>query len=311
MAGRISRFISSTWGRTGASLRRTAVAMWVLGLAVFLTGLWVDELGWWADRPFLSNMSSALASVLFGTPFALLVIQSLTEAEADRLAKKSTIELTLRATEHLESVASGLTVKLISRDLRGRAEPTLRKARQALTLDAWDRVEATDGLSTSLGDLHDWLQTSRAKLSEAAAQLAASWSVWKQVVANRLYLFEIDVINFGVIGSLDSAVDRLRAALSEDLRVPSADSIAGQNRHGSSLPDVVNLLVADNVARRLAEAAEVKEMDARLDHDLANLVELLVVVGQIDREIGALWSSISTLESRAEAEGSRRRAVGR
>jgi hypothetical protein len=246
-------------------------------------------------------MSSALASVLFGTPFALLVVQGLVEAEADQLAKKSTIELTLRATSHLATIAVGLTATLVGPERRASAVPTLRQARQVLELEGWQRMEAADSFATPLAELSDWLHASEPLISEAAAQLAASWAVWKQVVVHGLYLFEMDIINFGLIGSLDSAMDRLRATLAKDLVVPITELIAGDNRRVDRLSDVGNLFVADDVARQLTGAAEAKELDAKTDQELADLIEFLTVIDRIDSQISQLWSSISTLNSEAVA----------
>ncbi|MGQ4722521.1 hypothetical protein [Streptomyces tunisiensis] len=63
---------------------------WTVGIClpvalIFLAGgLYGDHRGWWNDQAFLTNLASSLTSLLFGLPFALLVFNSLGEAQAQR-----------------------------------------------------------------------------------------------------------------------------------------------------------------------------------------------------------------------------------
>jgi len=51
-------------------------------VVLLAAGVYGDSRGWWEDQAFLTNLFSSLTSLLFGVPTALLLINSIGEAQA-------------------------------------------------------------------------------------------------------------------------------------------------------------------------------------------------------------------------------------
>lgn len=85
-------------------LRTTPRVIWQLsavlvavGLCGLVVGSWVETQGFWTGRPFLTNVASSLATALFGIPFALVMISSLTDVSL-RYRTRVTLQNDLRDT---------------------------------------------------------------------------------------------------------------------------------------------------------------------------------------------------------------------
>ncbi|WP_433444534.1 hypothetical protein [Nonomuraea sp. CA-141351] len=75
------------WKEAGPALRITAKVMWPLGVALAALGILGDLNGWWTDRSFLTNLLSSLTGVLFGIPFALIVLQQVAAHQAEQMER--------------------------------------------------------------------------------------------------------------------------------------------------------------------------------------------------------------------------------
>jgi hypothetical protein len=72
------------WDSTPPSVRVLSAVMWLLGAGLVVLGWIGDSRGWWKDRPFLTNLVSSLTAALFGIPFALVILERIANARADR-----------------------------------------------------------------------------------------------------------------------------------------------------------------------------------------------------------------------------------
>jgi hypothetical protein len=67
--------------------------MWTLGAVCAVLGAMGDAHGWWDERPFLTNLASSFTGILFGVPFALIVVQQLAAHQARMVGRTSIREL--------------------------------------------------------------------------------------------------------------------------------------------------------------------------------------------------------------------------
>lgn len=65
------------------------IALPLVGVGFLALGLVADGSGWWATRPFLTNLVSGATSACFGIPFALLVLASFTEYQAQQVQRRN------------------------------------------------------------------------------------------------------------------------------------------------------------------------------------------------------------------------------
>lgn len=286
--------LTRMWNDVGPTLRRLAAVMWVSGFVIIGAGLRIDSLGWWSNRPFLSNLSSSLAGVLCGTPFALVVVQRISAHEAERLDRKSAVTLIVRATRHLAGAAAQLVPGQLDEDRIRVALEVLDGTQRIMHLDPWRRREAYDALSPALDEFADWLAANRTTLDEAVNSLATSWSIWREVAAGRLYLHEMEVVSFGLIGRIDTAVQQLRGLVERKPTVPGGDLITGSAPGPRQDWNIGNLFVAEEVTQRMNSAAVGKERDEYIRRHLSDLTALL-------READRLTTYIHQVERSVEA----------
>ncbi|MEW2580542.1 hypothetical protein [Streptomyces syringium] len=66
-------------------------------------GVLGDGLGWWDGRSYLTNLFSSLTGLLFGVPFALLVLSRFAQAQADVVERREVRRLIERVTRDFDS----------------------------------------------------------------------------------------------------------------------------------------------------------------------------------------------------------------
>jgi hypothetical protein len=269
--------------------------MWLAGAAGFCVGLWIDSIRWWSDRPFVSNLSSSLVGLLFSVPFALVVVQRISAAEAERAEKRSAVRLAMQATEHLRHAADQLRGDDTDQAQFDRGAVALEQARKVIGFDQWRRRDAYDALSDDLNDFNDWLEHNCRRLVSSVAALAASWSMWKVAAANRLYLLEIDVVDFNVIGRVDESMKTLVDMAHRDLHVPGEAFISGAYSNRELSWRFGNLMMAEEITSKMSEAAVRREVDTNTAVQLADLGQLLRSIQQIDKYILAVAENVAKL----------------
>jgi hypothetical protein len=77
------------WSETSRVVRRVWVFLWAAGLALLGFGIWGDQTGFWGDKPYFTNVFSALTTASFGVPLALIVLQRISATEADAAEARS------------------------------------------------------------------------------------------------------------------------------------------------------------------------------------------------------------------------------
>jgi hypothetical protein len=68
------------------------VTLLVAGVGFVILGLLGDERGWWSDRPFLTNLLTAIAGACFGIPLAIAVLQSLSRLQGHLYERRKNFE---------------------------------------------------------------------------------------------------------------------------------------------------------------------------------------------------------------------------
>lgn len=289
------RGLTLLWRQTSPALRQVVVWMWVVGVAVLCAGLWIDWTRWWSDRPFLSNLSSSLVGLLFSVPFALVVVQRISVTEAERAERRSAIRLAMQATEHLRRATDQLRGDDMDRGQVDRGAVVLEQARKVTGFDQWRRRDAYDELSDDLNSIGDWLEQNRGHLVSWVAAVAASWSMWKVAAANRLYLLEIDVIDFSLIGRIDESMKALVDVTQRELRVPSEAFISGTYSNRELSWRFGDLMMAEEISSKMSEVAVRREADTNTAAQLADLARLLRSIQQIDEHIMAVAENVAKL----------------
>jgi hypothetical protein len=249
------------WNDVSPMLRWLAIVMWTIGTVLIALGVWIDGTGWWSNRPFLSNLSSSLAGVFFATPFALIVVQRISASETERVERKASAALAARATEQLRSATVALVPGLIDEARIMSGVAAVQTARACLLLDAAERHDAYYEVKEPLDDLADWLDAFRPQVMVAAGSIVANWSVWKDVIADRVYVHELEHIDFELVSRGDALVHRLRELSARVREIPSADELTG-SRDGS-------------------ETAAGKRTDEVMDRQLEDLADLFVCARDI------------------------------
>jgi hypothetical protein len=97
------------WDESGPVLRATIIISPIAGCLTFALSTWGDATGFWSDKPFLTNMVSALAGAFFGIPFALVVLQRLAMDQANRVERAGAQRLAVRTGQELWAVTVAAT----------------------------------------------------------------------------------------------------------------------------------------------------------------------------------------------------------
>jgi hypothetical protein len=96
------------WNETGSTLRKAWVILWAVGSIFLALGVWGDSDGFWVDKPFLTNVFSALTGAAFGIPLALVVLQRIAASEADAAEARGARRIAGRVSADLASAVAAL-----------------------------------------------------------------------------------------------------------------------------------------------------------------------------------------------------------
>ncbi|MER5379993.1 hypothetical protein ABT040_06885 [Streptomyces sp. NPDC002688] len=94
---------TEAWRDTPPITQRLSIWMPLLGLLILTLGLVGDMRGWWEGMSFLTNLLSSLTGLLFGVPFALLVLSRLTSAQADIAEQRGVRRLVERSLREFDA----------------------------------------------------------------------------------------------------------------------------------------------------------------------------------------------------------------
>jgi len=100
--------LRAAWNETGSTLKTAWIVLWTAGVMLLIFGAWGDSTGFWANKPFLTNMFSALTSAAFGVPLALVVLQRVAASEADAAEARAARRMAGRVSADLAATAAAL-----------------------------------------------------------------------------------------------------------------------------------------------------------------------------------------------------------
>jgi hypothetical protein len=86
------------WQDTGASLKKVWIALWGTGIIFLGLGWLGDSVSFWVNKPFLTNVLSALTGAAFGIPLALVFLQRITARETDAAQKRAAYQGSIAVT---------------------------------------------------------------------------------------------------------------------------------------------------------------------------------------------------------------------
>lgn len=84
------------WRNTSSTLKKAWVTLWIFGLVLFALGAWGDVDKFWENKPFLTNIISAMTGAAFGIPLALIILQRIAASEADAAEARAARRLARR-----------------------------------------------------------------------------------------------------------------------------------------------------------------------------------------------------------------------
>jgi hypothetical protein len=105
---RSSGAVAAVWRDTGRTLKHAWAALWAAGVALLVLGVWGDHAGFWADKPYLTNVFSALTTAAFGVPLALVVVQRIAAGEADAAEARAAARMAARVSTDLALAAAAV-----------------------------------------------------------------------------------------------------------------------------------------------------------------------------------------------------------
>jgi hypothetical protein len=132
LKAQFARRLREVWGETGSTLKKTWIALWIIGIILLASGAWGDGIGFWENKPYLTNILSALTGAAFGIPLALVVLQRVAASEADAAEARAARRMAGRVSADLASMVVALveagipamqTVKVHLRDQRDSLVP--------------------------------------------------------------------------------------------------------------------------------------------------------------------------------------------
>jgi hypothetical protein len=149
--------VAQAWRETSRTLRVTLVASPLLGFILFVLSAWGDRAGFWSNKPFLTNMMSALIGATFAVPFALVVLQRLSFNQAAQFERLAVRRLAARAGEELvEAAVSAVGGAVEGDSQRGSYDELAQLTERVLTeiVDLTESVDKADELTglTHVGD---------------------------------------------------------------------------------------------------------------------------------------------------------------
>jgi hypothetical protein len=97
-----------TWNETSGTLRTAWIVLWTVGIMLLIFGAWGDSIGFWANKPYLTNLFSALTSAAFGIPLALVVLQRVAASEADAAEARAACRMAGRVSADLAATVAAL-----------------------------------------------------------------------------------------------------------------------------------------------------------------------------------------------------------
>ncbi|MEU9481141.1 hypothetical protein [Streptomyces sp. NPDC048191] len=83
--------VSNWWRRKPGSIRWAVFTCLPAGIVLLALGWYGDGHGWWNNRAFVTNVVSSFTGLMFGIPFAVLVLSRLSKDQAEAAAREESI----------------------------------------------------------------------------------------------------------------------------------------------------------------------------------------------------------------------------
>lgn len=289
---RVRRVFDAVWNDVGKTLRRACVVLWVFALLFLAAGLWVDSTGWWSSRPFLSNLASSLTGGLFGIPFALIVLQRISAREAARAEQISGMRVAVRATAHMTDATAALTPDLISSEWLEQAQDIAKNALSSIRLDPWKRRDYFDASAGPLDLLADWLTANKDELIRTTALVSVTWDLWKEAASSRLYLLDIDAMDFSLVGRINEQVVRLTRLANADISIPSIEVLANSRLNENNSFESTGIFMANELAHKINVDVSQKNQDAAVAQQLRDVLELFQATAELSSLVGRVKENV-------------------
>jgi hypothetical protein len=146
--------VAQAWRETSRTLRVILVASPLLGVVLFALSAWGDRVGFWSNKPFLTNMMSALIGATFAVPFALVVLQRLSFNQAAQFERLTVRRLAARAGEELVEAAVSAIGGAVEGDPRRRSYDELAQLTERVLTEVGDLTELVDKADELTGLTH-------------------------------------------------------------------------------------------------------------------------------------------------------------
>lgn len=137
------------WQTAHPTLRRIAVVLALIGLALAAGGVYLDSRGWWSSRPFLTNLASSVIGALVAIPLAVIVISDLTERSTRHRNQVELKNLLWATATHIWSDAGSIV-------RRGRTAQDLDRAVTSMALPLEGLDEGTLDVTQMTGLHPEW-----------------------------------------------------------------------------------------------------------------------------------------------------------
>lgn len=178
--------VAQAWRETSRKLRVTLVASPLLGVVVFTLSAWGDRVGFWSNKPFLTNMISALIGATFAVPFALVVLQRLSFNQTAQFERLAVRRLAARAGEELVEAGVSAIGEAVEGDSRRSSYDELAQLTGRVLgqfVDLAESIDEADEL-TGLTRLSDECVIARERADDLIEVVDAAADAWLTMFGN-------------------------------------------------------------------------------------------------------------------------------
>lgn len=266
------------WNETGRSLQKAWIALWAAGLILLTLGIWGDSVKFWADKPYLTNLVSALTGAAFGIPLALVILQRVAAAETDAAEARAADRMAAKVSKYLAMAARTLVEDRVSAEdavSRVLAEKTrLQSLRAAIwndeqTYNSGETVRNSDLRFQSHIDLLENISNYASvlwnpQIAAVLAEVSAQWSILSTVCRPRL----LETGGKWLNGAEERELNRL-------VRIVTDSGLEGMLQQGSALLDRFQRLQAENNMHLRLGRSRVVDAKQQFDEWLAKIITIL------------------------------------
>jgi hypothetical protein len=182
------RRLALAWDYTPTWLRWLSLMMWLAGLVLVVLGSIGDSHGFWSSRPFQTNLVSSFTGALFGIPFVLVILQQITNAQADRQQARAAQRLAARVSREMLNAALDM-VQDPPAAMTALSELAEREDQQRLDPDkegrAWaNMIKPCDEFDKAGEKLWERWDSLQGAVHDRILEVGGRWAISEEQVAN-------------------------------------------------------------------------------------------------------------------------------